>query len=132
MCCANNVGGDNSGKISTSFALDQNYPNPFNPSTTISYQLQVTSHVELTIYSIPGHKIETLISEQQQADFHQFEWDGSDLASGVYFYKLSAVDAAGKGKGFVEIEEVSIAEIIQKKFRLPLKFTIRARRFFIL
>ena len=84
------------------FALYQNYPNPFNAATTISYQLPITSHVELSIYSITGQKIETLISEQQQAGYHRFEWDGSDMASGVYFYRLSTFDPAEKGIGFVE------------------------------
>ena len=84
------------------FALEQNYPNPFNPTTTISYQLPVNSYVEITIFSITGQKIETLISEQQQSGFHKFVWDGRDVASGVYFYRLSAVDATDKGKGFVE------------------------------
>ena len=62
----------------------------FNPETTISYQLPMDSFVELTIYSLTGQKISTLLSVQQQAGIHRFEWDASDLASGVYIYQLQA------------------------------------------
>jgi hypothetical protein len=75
---------------STNFKAYHNYPNPFNAKTTISYQLPVTSHIELTIYSITGQKISTLVSDQQQAGIHRFEWDAKDLASGVYIYQLQA------------------------------------------
>ena len=76
--------------IPDKFALFQNYPNPFNPRTTISYQLPVTSQVELTIYSITGQKISTLVSEQQPSGNHKFEWDASDFSSGIYFFQLEA------------------------------------------
>jgi len=72
------------------FSLSQNYPNPFNPKTTISYQLPIDSFIELSIYSVLGQKIETLVSEPQQAGIHNFEWDASGLTSGVYFYQLKA------------------------------------------
>jgi len=88
------------------FRLNQNHPNPFNPTTTISYQLPVTSNVELTIFCITGQKITTLVSEQQQAGNHRFEWDGSDFTSGVYFYRLSANNAKGEGMNFVETKKL--------------------------
>jgi uncharacterized lipoprotein YddW (UPF0748 family) len=70
------------------FELYNNYPNPFNPKTVISYKLSDFSNVELTIYNLLGEKIITLVSEQQQAGYHQIEWDASGYASGVYFYQL--------------------------------------------
>ena len=72
------------------FALHQNYPNPFNPITAISYQLSAVSNVELVIYTQLGQEIATLVSEKQQTGFHQVEWNASGIASGVYFYRLSA------------------------------------------
>jgi predicted GH43/DUF377 family glycosyl hydrolase len=70
------------------FVLSQNYPNPFNPVTTISYQLSMTSEVELSIHSLLGHKIVTLVSEKQPAGTYSVSWDASGLASGVYLYRL--------------------------------------------
>jgi flagellar hook assembly protein FlgD len=58
--------------------------------TVISYQLATDSDVELNIYNNLGQKIVTLISERQSAGDHMVEWNASQLASGVYYYKLSA------------------------------------------
>ena len=70
--------------------LSQNYPNPFNPNTTIEYQLPENSHVELTVYNSLGQKVQTLVDQQVQAGSHQVTFDGSDLSSGVYIYRLEA------------------------------------------
>lgn len=72
------------------FCLNQNYPNPFNPSTVISWQLTVSSDVDLSIYNILGEKVATLISERQKAGYYQVKWDAGDLASGVYYYMIQA------------------------------------------
>ncbi len=71
------------------FLLSQNYPNPFNPSTIIHYQLPGKGFVELGIYNTLGQKIVTLVSEEQTAGFHKVEFNGHDLASGVYLYRIS-------------------------------------------
>ena len=73
-----------------SYQLNQNYPNPFNPSTTISYQLPEAAHVELTVYSIDGRRVQTLVSQQQEAGRHRIEFDASSLSSGTYIYRLQA------------------------------------------
>jgi hypothetical protein len=72
------------------FRLDQNYPNPFNPSTIINYELPITNYVDLSIYNLLGQKVATLVSERQDAGYHQVEWDASGFASGVYYYKINA------------------------------------------
>jgi len=72
------------------FALRQNYPNPFNPNTKITYQLPLTSNVELSIYTILGQKVAMLVSEKQNPGYHQVQWDASGFASGVYLYRIEA------------------------------------------
>lgn len=72
------------------FSLSQNFPNPFNPITTIQYQVPSNGNVTLTIYDILGRKIATLINEKQIAGYYQAEFDGTNYATGIYFYKLSA------------------------------------------
>lgn len=70
------------------YELQQNFPNPFNSKTVITYHLPVESQVELTIFSIKGEKIATLVSERQQAGKKRVEWTAEKQASGVYFYRL--------------------------------------------
>lgn len=77
------------------FSLQQNYPNPFNPTTTILYRVPSSSAVELVIYNVLGHKVRTLVSEEQSSGSHEAVWDGRDdrgrqTASGLYFYQLKA------------------------------------------
>jgi len=74
----------------TEFILEQNYPNPFNPSTTISFYLPRTSQVSLKVFNVLGEEVATLVSDQLVAGSHSFEFNASDLASGVYIYQLTA------------------------------------------
>ncbi len=78
------------GKFPTSFALFQNYPNPFNPSTTLRYGIPRNSSVSLRVYNTLGQMISQLVNGEQQAGYHEVRFDGSNLASGVYFYRLQA------------------------------------------
>jgi len=75
--------------IPTVYKLNQNYPNPFNPSTVISWQLPVSSHVLLKIYDILGNEVATLVDENKETGFYETRFDGSSLASGMYIYRLS-------------------------------------------
>jgi hypothetical protein len=71
-----------------SFVLYQNYPNPFNPSTVISYQMPTAGHVVLKVYDILGRDVETLVDEEKSAGNYKLTFNGSRLASGMYFYQL--------------------------------------------
>jgi hypothetical protein len=74
--------------LPTAFALHNNYPNPFNPRTVIRWQLAGGSDVELSVYNLLGQKIATLVSERQNAGYHQVEWDASGFASGIFYYRI--------------------------------------------
>jgi hypothetical protein len=70
--------------------LFQNYPNPFNPGTLIRYALPARSEVTVTIYNTLGQRITLLVRETQEPGYHQVNFDGAGLSSGVYFYRLQA------------------------------------------
>ena len=72
------------------FVLNQNYPNPFNPSTNIKYSIPAAGIVTLKVYDLLGREVSTLVNEQQQAGTFDVVFDGSNLASGVYYYQLKA------------------------------------------
>jgi photosystem II stability/assembly factor-like uncharacterized protein len=70
--------------------LSQNYPNPFNPSTTISYQIPELSFVTVKVYDVLGSEIATLINEDKPAGNYEAGFDGTNLTSGIYFYRIQA------------------------------------------
>jgi phosphodiesterase/alkaline phosphatase D-like protein len=76
--------------LPVSYSLAQNYPNPFNPATTIRYGLPQRSMVNLTIFNALGQQVRQLLSEEQAAGYHDVKFEGSGLASGVYFYRIRA------------------------------------------
>jgi uncharacterized Ntn-hydrolase superfamily protein len=76
--------------IPDNFSLDQNYPNPFNPETNISFNIPVSSFVEMKIYNINGEEIETLLNTFIPAGSYRIIWRGGSLSSGIYYYTLSA------------------------------------------
>ncbi len=89
---------ENKLKSPAQFSLFQSYPNPFNPVTTISYKLPKSEFVNLSIYNTRGQLVETLINRQIQSGYHFVKWDGSNVGSGVYFYRISAGDYSATGK----------------------------------
>jgi len=69
--------------------LEQNYPNPFNPKTSIMYSVEHVGKVELALYNVVGQKVQTLLNETKEPGEYTLELNAGDLASGVYFYKMS-------------------------------------------
>jgi serine protease len=66
----------------------KNYPNPFNPTTTIAFTVPVETYVRLDVYNILGQRVATLADGHHQAGSYTYEWDGSNVASGIYLYRL--------------------------------------------
>ncbi|MFA6980882.1 MAG: YCF48-related protein [Ignavibacteriaceae bacterium] len=84
--------------IPVEFSLAQNYPNPFNPVTTLNYSIATRSKVELKIYTILGKQVMNLVNQTQEAGNYKVEFDASKLASGIYFYELTAGQFSAKKK----------------------------------
>ncbi len=87
--------------IPEEFSLEQNYPNPFNPVTVISWQSPVGSHQTIKVYDILGNEVATLVDEYREAGRYKVEFDASNLASGVYIYKIQAGDFVSSKKMMV-------------------------------
>lgn len=81
---------DKSGLNGNYIVLRQNYPNPFNPSTVISFEIPSRNFVELKIYDLLGREITSLVNEEKDAGRYSIRFSGNDLASGIYFYRLTA------------------------------------------
>jgi hypothetical protein len=78
------------------FELQQNYPNPFNPQTTIKYSVKENSHISVTIYSLLGEKIRTLVDKSQEAGNYDVIWNASNYPSGIYIYIMTAESRVSK------------------------------------
>jgi hypothetical protein len=72
------------------FILEQNYPNPFNPSTKIKFNIPLTEKVRFEVFNTVGNKVATLLNELKEAGSYEVQFEADNLASGVYFYKISA------------------------------------------
>ena len=85
------IGNDQGSLLSpNSYNLAQNYPNPFNPTTTIQYSIPERSSVTLKIYDVLGNELAILVDEEKTAGSYEVNFNASQLASGIYFYKLQA------------------------------------------
>jgi hypothetical protein len=96
--------------LPTRTALGANYPNPFNPTTTIPFDLAVTSEVKLSVYNVLGQQVATLVSDLQGAGRHHVVWNGRDrfdrqVASGVYFYRIETKPVDGSA-GIVQTRKL--------------------------
>jgi hypothetical protein len=90
------------------FVLEQNYPNPFNPSTIIKFSLAVNSKVSLTVFDILGQEVAKLISGNLAEGTHEFNFNASNLNSGVYFYQLGATGV--DGTNFTSVKKMILAK----------------------
>jgi len=70
--------------------LGQNYPNPFNPTTTIPFSIPRQSFVTLNVFDVLGREVGVIVSEQLSAGNYTRRWNGSNAASGIYFYRLQS------------------------------------------
>lgn len=77
-------------EIPATFTLEQNYPNPFNPSTVISFQLSVNSHVTLKVFDVNLREVATLVDGEMAAGNHSVAFTPRNLVGGAYLYKLTA------------------------------------------
>ncbi len=78
--------------IPEKFSLSQNYPNPFNPATNIRFSISKAGYVSIIIYDVLGKEIQRLVSENLNPGFYKADFSGSNLPSGVYFYRISSKD----------------------------------------
>ena len=77
-------------KINSIYSLDQNYPNPFNPNTKIRFSIPRSEHVVINVYNIQGELIESMVDQEMEAGNYKINFYGNGLASGMYFYKITA------------------------------------------
>jgi hypothetical protein len=90
-------------QLPTEFSLSQNYPNPFNPSTVIEFALPQSANVSLTIYNSIGEKVAELLKGNMNSGKHSVTFDASNLSSGIYFYRISAI---GEKSNFIKVEKM--------------------------
>jgi flagellar hook assembly protein FlgD len=79
-----------SSTIPREFNISQNYPNPFNPRTTIRLDVPQASNVNITVFNILGREVATIVNEELKPGEYEVQWDATDVASGTYFYKVTA------------------------------------------
>ena len=98
------VGIENTGsEIPAEFSLGQNYPNPFNPMTNISLNIAKLGFVSVKVYDISGREVAVLVNENLSAGVYNVDFDGSNLASGTYFYKLET-------NGFTDVKKMILVK----------------------
>jgi hypothetical protein len=76
-------------EVPKKFALYQNYPNPFNPATKIKFDVPKSGNIQLNIYDISGRLVSTLFNKTIKAGRYEIDFDGKNLSSGVYFYRIA-------------------------------------------
>ena len=91
--------------VPVNYTLHQNYPNPFNPSTVIEYSLPQQSFVTISIYSILGEVVRTLVNESVDAGYQKVTFDASELPSGMYIYQIKTVN---EGRTFVDSKKMML------------------------
>ncbi|CAN5508084.1 hypothetical protein BH10BAC5_BH10BAC5_16070 [soil metagenome] len=89
--------------IPSDFMLSQNYPNPFNPTTKINFSLPFNSFATLSVYNILGKEVQKIVNENLNAGSYSLDFDGTEFASGIYFYSL-------KTNGFSETKRMLLVK----------------------
>ncbi len=89
----------------------ENYPNPFNPVTHIRYALPVPAKVKIEVFNLLGQRVITLVNEHKPAGYHVVDFDASQLASGMYYYRFQAGDpSVGSGQGFQQVNKMLLVK----------------------
>jgi hypothetical protein len=83
---------NNTQELPKDYQLFQNYPNPFNPTTNIRYQITKNNLITIKVYDLLGKEIETLVNQKQTPGIYEVQFNGSNLSSGVYFYRIQSGD----------------------------------------
>jgi len=83
---------NNGNEIPGQFSLSQNYPNPFNPATKIDFAIPVNGFVSIKVYDMLGRETASIVNQDMKAGIYTVDFDGTNYASGVYFYKLITGD----------------------------------------
>jgi len=91
------------------FALSQNYPNPFNPTTSVKFRVSSFGFVSLKVYDVLGREVVKLVDENKPAGEYTVEFNGTNLSSGVYFYRLT-VESSGQVNKFTDIKKMILAK----------------------
>lgn len=80
--------GTTSLNVPNKYELFQNYPNPFNPVTTIKFNLPVKDNVQILLFDMQGRMVNTILNKEMTAGEHAVNFNGSDLSTGIYFYRM--------------------------------------------
>ncbi len=97
----NSSGIEGDDQAPTRYSLSQNYPNPFNPSTVINFSILKTEFISLKVFDVLGKEVATLVNEAKPAGNYRVTFDGAELPSGVYLYKLQT-------ESFIETKKMSL------------------------
>ena len=90
-------------KLPSEYQLSQNYPNPFNPETTIDFQTDADSHVNISVFDINGNLVQELVNEWTESGSHRVKFSGHSIPSGIYFYKMTT-------NGFADIRKMTLIQ----------------------
>jgi hypothetical protein len=96
--------------ISQLYKLHQNYPNPFNPHTTISFTISNQAHVTLRVFDALAREIATLVDENLSSGIHNIVFNGEQLSTGVYYYKLQVKSSDKKKPDYVEVKKMILVK----------------------
>lgn len=94
--------------IVSNYELMQNYPNPFNPATVINFSIPVSGNVTLKVFDMLGREVKTLVNSFVNTGSYSVDFDGNNLASGIYFYKLEAI--GNEGQRFISTKRMVLVK----------------------
>ncbi|MBS1494450.1 MAG: T9SS type A sorting domain-containing protein [Bacteroidetes bacterium] len=102
------IGIKNLNEVVSSYQLFQNYPNPFNPTTTIKFSIPSNGFVTLQIFDMLGREVKSLVNNQMNAGFYSYDFNASELSSGIYFYRIQV--NGDKGVQFVNTKRMVLVK----------------------